>query len=210
MEEAFLARWLSATPRRRRAVRYTVYTALGVACVAAAASYLGRATAEQRYEFDIVNLRLRYCEGNIYSERCSKPVDHPTAERLRELGILGPVSEEQARWELTKGFKSGVRGWSGAGRDYVKGLGASTRLTPVPFPAEEDVSKNLWVRWAVASPEDAKEFWRRQQALAHADPWLSGMRVRRAQDYLEWHDANITLDELNTYLREMFPELAEH
>src|SRR5436853_3657868 len=86
--------------------------------------------SESTFEFDGVNLRLRGCSryrawlvGVVLWERCSPPEDHPTAARLRELGVLSPVREEASRWLLIKGFTAGVRGWIGQGREYVRALG---------------------------------------------------------------------------------------
>lgn len=171
--------------------------------------YLGWVTSEARYEFDIVNLRMRYCEGNCFRERCSKPIEHSTGTKLRELGILEPISDQDARWELIKGFKKGVRGWIGTGRSYVTALGAHTMLTPVTLPAGEDVSKNLWVRWALSDPAGAKQFWKTQRSLAQKEPWLSGERVAVAQRILEAHDANASLEKLNAEIRQYLPELGE-
>src|SRR4051812_10147063 len=78
---------------------------------------------ESTSEFDGVNLRLRGCSrtrswllGFVMREQCSEPWDHPTAGRLRELGVLAPVREEDSRWLIIKGFTPGVRGWIGPGK----------------------------------------------------------------------------------------------
>ena len=74
--------------------------------------------SEYTFEFDAANLRLRECSryrswvfGFVLWERCSPPADHPTAARLREIGVLPPVAESESRWVLIKGFTSGERGW---------------------------------------------------------------------------------------------------
>jgi hypothetical protein len=195
---------LSAFVRTRR--RFILLSITGIV-VLGGLFFLGWFTAEKRYEFDIVNLRMRYCEGNCFRERCSEPIEHSTATKLRELALLEPISEQDARWELIKGFKMGVRGWIGSGRSYVTALGAHTMLTPVTLPAGEDVSKNVWVRWALSDPAGAKQFWKTQRSLAQKEPWLSGERVVVAQRILEAHDANIGLEEFNVELLQNLPEL---
>src|SRR5262245_48144476 len=122
--------------------------------------------SEETFEFDCVNLRLRECSrcrsrllGFVLWENCSQPWEHPTAARLREIGMIPAVREEDSRWLLIKGFTTGVRGWIGAGREYVRGLGAASFGTPVTLPAQEDVSENIWVRWAVKHPKGSKQFW---------------------------------------------------
>jgi hypothetical protein len=66
--------------------------------------------AEETYEFDASNLRMRSCSrgrswvfGVVLWEHCGPAADHPTGRRLRELGVVPPVNEADARWVLVKG-----------------------------------------------------------------------------------------------------------
>jgi hypothetical protein len=163
--------------------------------------------SEYTFEFDGVNLRLRDCTryrswllGFVLWEQCSPPHDHPTAIRLRELEVLGPVREQDAQWLLIKGFTSGVRGWIGPGRDYVRAMGASSFGTPVTLPAEEDVSKNLWVKWAVKDPPAAKHFWQEMQATAIRTE-RGGYYLHAAKEYLEEQKLVVKGEELEAHAR---------
>lgn len=167
---------------------------------------LGKSTAESRHEFDMVNLRTRFCKGNIYHERCSEPVEHAVGIRLRELGVLPPVSESEAHWDLIKGFKPGVRGWKGNGGDYLRRLGESTRLTPVPLPAAEDVSDNIWVRWATNNADDSRRFWDVQRSLVRSRPSFAVHQLLVASRYLEAHEARATFAEIDAEIRRALPE----
>lgn len=142
---------------------------------------------EETYEFDGANYRLRACSrycsfllGFTIWERCSAARDHPTAVRLRELGVLPPVNEADTRWLLIKGFTWGVRGWIGPGREYLRVLGPTTFITPVPLPTAEDLSANVWVRWAEKDLSAAKHFWQLVRVLAVDQP----RGDLRATDYL--------------------------
>ncbi|MGD9647614.1 MAG: hypothetical protein AB7U73_18010 [Pirellulales bacterium] len=181
--------------------RIIIASLIAGTCLAAGFALLAHFTAERRYEFDTVNLRMRYCEANLFYEHCGQPVDHATGQRLRELGVLPPVSATEAKWELIKGFKPGVRGWMGYGHDYVRRLGASTWLTPVPLPASENLVENIWVRWATNNSDDARAFWQAQRALAPAQPILAVDRLLVAMRYLEDHDARASNDEVETQIR---------
>jgi hypothetical protein len=169
--------------------------------------------SENTLEFDSVNLRLRECSrsrsrllGFALSERCSPPSDHPTAARLRELGVVAPVSEGDARWVLIKGFKSGVRGWKGAGSEYLRALGPTSFGTPVPLPAGEDLSRNVWVRWATRDAAAAGQFWRevREQSLDPRDgDWKVARSLTAAAVLLEERDCQVSADEI----LELLPEV---
>src|SRR2546428_7654050 len=65
-----------------------------------------------------------------------------------------------------RGFNPRVRGWRGEGRNYIRGLGETTFGAAVSLPADEDLDKNVWVRWAKQDPDGSKEFWRRLQTFA--------------------------------------------
>jgi hypothetical protein len=142
--------------------------------------------SEFTFEFDGVNLRLRECFryrswlfGFVLWERCGSPTDHPTAARLRELGVLPPMVEADSRWLLIKGFTSEVRGWKGAGSYFVRALGATTYGAPVTLPAAEDLSGNVWVRWAEKDRAAAIHFWAETRAIA-----VGEQGGRRAAQYL--------------------------
>lgn len=168
--------------------------------------------SEETFEFDGVNLRLRECSrsrsrllGFVFWEHCSQPWDHPTAVRLRELGMIPPVREEDSRWLLIKGFTTGVRGWMGAGREYVRGIGAASFGTPVTLPAQEEVSENTWVRWAVKDPEGSKQFWQSFLDLARQNlhgGYYNAYFLRAAKDYLEERKLEITVPELQAHARQ--------
>jgi hypothetical protein len=130
---------------------------LSIACIVT--------VSEFTFEFDGVNLRLRECSrtrswlfGFIIKEQCCEPQEHATASRLRELGILAPIVEEDSQWLLIRGHKPNVRGWIGPGRNYVRGLGAYSFGTAVTLPADEDLEKNIWIKWSVKDPKGAKHF----------------------------------------------------
>ena len=146
---------------------------------------------ESTYEFDAVNFRLRVCErarafafGFVMWERCGPVADHPTAARLRELGVIGPVNEPATRWVLIKGRRPGVRGWHGEGKTYLRALGETSFGTPVPLPVNEQLAKNAWVRWAVHDPAAARRFWARAQ-LPPTEVWHHGGLLQAARMRLE-------------------------
>ena len=146
---------------------------------------------ERRYEFDEVNLRLRYRSVTrswllpiVYNDRSSAPAEHATASRLREKHVLSPVNDEESRWVLIKGFRPGIRGWIGPGRLYVRVLGESSFGTPVTLPVPEDLSKNVWIRWADNQPEVATRFWRRFQRIARETP-VGGKLLIAVKEHLE-------------------------
>lgn len=188
-----------------------IFKLIGLLFIAVIIWLVDRETFEQRYEFDLFNLRTRYCESSLFRERCSEPIDHPTAKRLRELGVLPPVSEEDAQWELNSGFKHRklleiVRGWRGPGRDYIRALGPTTWLTPVPFPGEEDLSQNPWVRWALQEPDDVRAFWHEQREIAAADPNYAATRLMFAGDWLQQTWEPLTLENVNAEITSRFLE----
>jgi len=120
---------------------------------------------EYTFEFDTANLRVRECSrtrswlfGFVMRERCGPAADLPVAVRLRELGVLPPVNEAEARWVLNKGFTAGVRGWKGVGWTYVIALGPALGA-PVTLPVAGDPSGSVWVRWAERDPAAATRFW---------------------------------------------------
>jgi hypothetical protein len=168
--------------------------------------------SEYTFEFDGVNLRLRDCSryrswlfGFVLWESCSPPVEHPTSARLRELGVLEPIREESSRWLLIKGFTPGVRGWIGPGREYVRALGAFSLGTPVTLPAKEDLSKNLWVEWAIKDPEAARHFWKEMQGVA-SRTYRGGYYLWVAREYLEEHKLAVVGSEVETHARHAIQE----
>ena len=176
-----------------------------VVCLAVLAVICLFPVSESTYEFDGFNLRTRSCRrtrcwlpGWVVRERCSPPADHSTAVRLRGLGVLTPVSERDANWVLIKGFKPGVRGWSGPGREFLQVLGPTTFGTPVAFPATQDVSKNSWVRWAVEDPQTATQFWSHYQAEVAHD-WRGSRYLYASQFYLGEHGFRVSLRELESF-----------
>lgn len=175
-------------------------------CLLAGLAALAHFTAERRWEFDTLNFRTRYCEANLFHERCGQPVNHATGLRLRELGVLPPISDMGAKWELIKGFKLGVRGWRGYGQDYVSRLGATTWLTPVSLPADESLAENIWVRWAMNNPDDARKFWQMQRWLAPTQSSLAAYRLWYAMRYLNDHDTRASYDEVESEIRRSLPE----
>ncbi|HEX3658259.1 MAG TPA: hypothetical protein VHV55_20895 [Pirellulales bacterium] len=159
-------------------------------------------TSEYTFEFDGVNLRMRECVrtrswlfGFLLSERCSPPQEHPTAVRLRELAVLAPVQDAESQWLLVKGFRSGWRGWKGDGALYVRYLGASTVATPVPFPAEETLSDNIWVKWALNDPKAAADFWSDFQTVAKTSR-KGGYMLMAGDQYLKDHKLKVDGPEL--------------
>jgi hypothetical protein len=152
---------------------------------------------EYTFEFDGVNLQLRDCSryrswlwGFVIWERCSAPQEHPTAVRLRQLGALGPNRSEDERWLLMSGFKPGVRGWRGPGRDYVRALGATTFGTAVTLPAQEELAENLWIKWALADPPAVKHFWQELQSV-ELQRECGAYFLEAAKEYLENHGVNV-------------------
>lgn len=146
---------------------------------------------ESTHEFDAVNFRLRACKrarafsfGFVMWERCGPVAHHPTAARLRELGVIGPVNEPASRWVLIKGRRPGVRGWHGEGKTYLRALGETSLGTPVPLPVSEQLATNAWVRWAIHDPAAARRFWARAQR-APADDWLAVALLGAARMRLE-------------------------
>lgn len=201
-----------AAGRLRRLLRPSWIVALGgvLICVAVV-WFVDRETFEERYEFDLVNLRMRYCTASLFRESCGEPVEHPTARRLRQLEVLPPVSEEDAQWELIKGFKHSkwliiVRGWHGPGRDYIRGLGASSWLTPVPLPVEEELSQNPWIRWVENDPAGVRQFWREQRQIAASDPHLAGLRMKILGGSFERLSDKLTLEIVNAELAHWLTE----
>ena len=163
--------------------------------------------SEATYEFDIVNLRTRSCSrthsllfGILLRESCSAPKDHPTAVRLRELGVIGLVVEEESRWVLSRGFKAGVRGWQGPGGYYIWSLGATTFGSAVRLPAQEDMAQNLWIRWATKDMEGAKRFWKQLRDFAMQSDY-SGMYLHRAKEYLEARKIEVDAERMEADLR---------
>jgi hypothetical protein len=146
---------------------------------------------ERRFELDEVNLQLRYRSVTrsrlvpvVYHDRSSEPTEHATARRLRAMSVLPPVIQEQSRWVLIKGFRLGIRGWIGPGRLYIRVLGESSFGTPVTLPVPEDLSQNVWVRWAENQPEVAVQFWRRFQCIAQETP-LGGELLIAVRAHIE-------------------------
>jgi hypothetical protein len=164
--------------------------------------------SESTFEFDGVNLRSRECFRNrswlfhfVLSEQCSEPQDHAAALRLRELGVLGPILEKESHWLLIQGYKTGVRRWRGPGRDYVRNLGATTFGAAVVLPAEEDLSENIWVKWAVKDPKGATHFWQELQSVAMKQPGLGGAFLRAAEEYLQEHKLVVVATDLEAHAR---------
>jgi hypothetical protein len=173
-------------PRRSRTL------ALYIALLVPAAAGLFPLT-ERTYEFDAGNFRLRYCErgrawlfGVVVWERCEPPMDHPTAVRLRQLGGMDAPDEARARWVLIKGFRPGVRGWHGDGKEFLRGLGPTSFGTPVPLPVNEELAQNGWVRWAAHDPAASRRFWRRVQTARDRGHPLRFVAIHGRQ-YLETH-----------------------
>jgi hypothetical protein len=158
--------------------------------------------SEQTFEFDAANLRLRDCSRYrslilrfALWERCGPPKDHPTAIRLRELGMISAVRETEARWTLIKGFTFSVRGWKGAGSDFLRALGPTSFGTPVPLPTDEDLSQNVWVRWAEKDPQAAAHFWMevRKIVLDQRDGgWRAANFLLAARTFLEERDLQVS------------------
>jgi hypothetical protein len=176
-----------------------------VAVVVVAAGVVLYPRHESTYEFDGVNLRLRSCSryrswvlGVALFERAEGEADHPTAGRLRALGVLPKADEARARWVLIKGFKPGVSGWKGAGADYLRALGPTTWGTPVALPAGEDLSKNVWVRWAEADPKAAAEFWKTFQSAGVAD-YRHAQYLDLARTYLAGHEHPVAGADLQAF-----------
>lgn len=164
---------------------------------------------ESTYEFDAVNFRLRACKraralafGFVLWERCGPVADHPTAARLRELGVVGPVKKTRTRWVLIKGFKPGVRGWHGDGKRCLRALGETSFGTPVPLPANEQLDRNAWVRWALHDPAASRRFWARVQN-APADDWHYVVLLEAARGRLERNPFPADDAELETHARSM-------
>ena len=163
--------------------------------------------SESTFEFDAANLRLRECSrsrswmlGFAFSERCSPTSDHPTAARLRELGVIPAVIEADARWVLIKGFKPGVRGWKGAGSEYLRALGPTSFGTPVALPASEDVSSNVWIRWAAKDSAAASQFWGdvRKHVLGGRDgSWEAARSLMVVGRLLEERDCQVSAGEVS-------------
>lgn len=171
--------------------------------------------SESTFEFDAVNLRLRDCSryrswlfGFVLWERCRPPTDHPTAARLRELGVLPPVSEADSRWTLIKGFTSGVRGWKGAGSVFVRALGATSFGAPVTLPAAEDLSANVWVRWAEKDRAAASHFWSEARAVALGERggWRAAQYLLAAGGLLEDRQCDVPGAELEAHARQASEE----
>jgi hypothetical protein len=178
---------------------------VGVLLAATVAAVIVYPIRESTYEFDAVNLRSRACLryrsallGFVLRERCGGVTEHPTATRLRELGVLSPVNESAAHWVLIKGFKPGVSGWSGTGKEYLGYLGATTFGTPVPFAAKEDLERNVWVKWAVRDPGASKRFWSNFQAT-DARMYRGSTYLYLAWTYLREHDASVDAAALEAY-----------
>jgi hypothetical protein len=188
--------------KRRRLI--VIVGAIGLVVVCAFPKY------EFTFEFDSVNLRLRDCAryrswllGFTLWQSCSPPDSHPTATRLRELGVLPEIDEQDSQWVLIKGFKSGVRGWKGRGSYILQALGATTFGTPVTLPAKEDVTQNVWVKWTVKDPEASAHFWKEVRALAFQDKigWRAEQYLLAAREYLEKHKENVVGAEVEEYAR---------
>jgi hypothetical protein len=165
---------------------------------------------ESFYEFDVVNFRLRYCERIVfYSTKipfwstCSEPTEHEVGSKLREMGILAPIREDETKWVFMRGFRSDsrVRGWRGDGTGYVRGLGASTFGAPVTLPANEDLEKNVWVLWAKRDPQQSKQFWQRLEAFAK-NGGSGGSVLAHCKMVLEEHKGNATLADLEAELKQ--------
>lgn len=191
--------------------RIFVIAAVMVLLVAGLALYLRY--EEVTYEFDCLNLRLRYCERTrlslfdvVLSEKCSTPKDHAVATKLRELGILEPVDERESRWELVAGFKPGVRGWRGNGRMCIRALGATTFGTAVTLPAEEDMATNVWVKWALQDADAARQFWHKRQLMVAQNCDASIFYLYLTKEYLEGHKGPVALRDLETQVTRSLQE----
>jgi hypothetical protein len=74
-------------------------------------------------------------------------------------------------------------------------LGATSFGTPVTLPADEDVSGNVWVRWAEKDAEAAKHFWQEVRALAISEQggdWRAVEYLRAAVEFLMERGLNVT------------------
>jgi hypothetical protein len=167
---------------------------------------------EITWEFDCINLRVPYCERikldeKLLREVCDDPAEHEVAKHLRKLGVLGPIRENEAKWTLMSGLKPGVRGWRGPGRRYVQELGNVSFGTPVTLPAQEDLDKNLWVKWARRDPEAAKKFWQFFQAGVKKKGVLFGEYcLFHAKEYLESHNLLVSFGDLEKNLSKTLAE----
>ena len=66
------------------------------------------------------------------------------------------------------------------------------------MPASEDTSKNLWVRWAVADPQAATQFWQHYQTEVPGN-WTGARYLSAAQDYLWDHESRVSLRDLEAF-----------
>jgi hypothetical protein len=162
--------------------------------------------SEVTFEFDTVNFRDRECQrdrskwfGFVLREKCFKAEEHAVARRLRELGVLEPIHEEDSRWELMAGFKPGVRGWRGEGKYFIRELGEVTFGTAVTFPAKEDLEKNIWVHWAQQDPKIAKQFWANLQSFVRKGGYGS-LYLRIAKTYLKENKFKIDLPAMEAFI----------
>ena len=189
--------------RRRRLHWFIAVVALATVCLVP--------KSESTFEFDGVNLRLRECSrsrswllGFVMWEKCGRPADHPTAVRLRELGVVPPVSEAESRWLLIKGFTSGERGYKGAGSSFVRAVGASSVGTPVTLPAADDLSGNVWVLWAEKDRVAATHFWSeaRSLALRERGGWRAAQYLLSAGELLEERKCDVLGAEVEAHARQ--------
>lgn len=168
--------------------------------------------SEYALEFDSANLRLqnstRYRSrlfGFVLWERYSLPEEHPTGARLRTLGVLPPIREEESRWILIKQFTSGGRRSSkGTGSYFLESLGATTFGTPVTLSAAESLDENIWVRWAVKDPTAAKHFWQEVRVVSAeaANDWKGVNYLLAAREYLEQHKLEVVGAEVEAHARQ--------
>jgi hypothetical protein len=143
------------------------------------------------YEFDQINFRCRSCSlyrswlfGFVLLQQCGEVWDHPTAIQLRELGVLKPIRENEARWVLIKELHPGRRSDRGQGIFYLNGLGAITFGTPVPLPEALEDLENPWVKWASKDKDGARLFWESFEKLSMRTA-LAGDYLVVAKEYLE-------------------------
>lgn len=192
---------LRPTKRWRRKIAVAILTT----CIVSGLIPVG----ESAYEFDAVNLRTRHCRRSrgwlipvvLFSD-CTAATNHPTAVELRRLGMLPSVSASESRWVLIKSF--GWRGVEkGVGREFLHALGSCTSMTPVPLPADEVDSENVWVNWARHDPESATEFWSRLSASETGDGRRAGI-LRETARFIRWSGSSFAFDDLQSYLKEHF------
>lgn len=71
----------------------------------------------------------------------------PLEDYLHSNGYIKPVKTVDVRWDLIKGFRPGVRGWSGGAKYMCQGLGCWGE------------GSEKWVTWSAQHPDLAAVLW---------------------------------------------------